>query len=311
MRLLNIDLHISVVADVTDILKDEGVEITNWSISGHNWVFNKPTADVKVVNQYTWKNITPSMIEEFAETYRDAFSEYDGFLVTHTPVFALLYESFKKPIIVVNSCRYEQPFSWSGDIDGWNWLNDKLKTMKNVHFVSNNRADQEYLKMGAGVDSTYIPSLCLYTGAKWTGTRDGVIQHGTYPGRYTWQDLYSFKGIVHVPYEISTMSIFEQYSANVPLFFPTKRFLKQMGTLKSVYGTLHPNLAPCADIDWWIERADYYHLPHITYFDSEADLREKLANTDFEAVSRAMAAYNETRERDVREKWHLITNTLN
>jgi hypothetical protein len=65
-----------------------------------------------------------------------------------------------------------------------------------------------------------------------------------------------------------------------------------------------------ADIDWWIERADYYHLPHITYFDSEEDLREKLANIDFEVVSRAMAEYNETREREAREKWSILKKLL-
>ncbi|MCJ7767674.1 hypothetical protein MUP79_04735, partial [Candidatus Bathyarchaeota archaeon] len=44
------------------------------------------------------------------------------------------------------------------------------------------------------------------------------------PGR-SWIDD---KGIIHMPYECSTMSIFEQYSANVPLFFPSKSFLKEL-----------------------------------------------------------------------------------
>ena len=129
LRLFNIDLHISVVADVIDILKDD-VEITNWSISGHNWVLGKPTADVKVVNQYTWKNIDEKMIDQFFAHYKDELSQYDGFLVTHTPVLALIYEKFNKPIIVVNSCRYEQPFSWKGgDMKGWDWFNSKLKNI--------------------------------------------------------------------------------------------------------------------------------------------------------------------------------------
>ena len=29
--------------------------------------------------------------------------------------------------------------------------------------ISNNRADQEYLRLGAGIDSIRLPSLCLYT----------------------------------------------------------------------------------------------------------------------------------------------------
>ena len=32
----------------------------------------------------------------------------------------------------------------------------------------------------------------------------------------------------HFPYNVSTMSIFEQYYANVPLLFPSKRMTQQM-----------------------------------------------------------------------------------
>lgn len=310
IRLFNIDLHISVIADVTHVLKDiygDAIDITNWSISGHDWVFGKPTADIKVFNQHTWKNIDEKMIQEFVEYYRDELTQYDGFIVTHTPVLALLYETFNKPIIVVNSCRYEQPYSWKRDIDGWEWLNSKFRNMKNVHFISNNKADQEYLKLGTGIESKHIPSLCLYTGHKYTGAfSEKVIQHGTYPVRYTWQWLYNNKAIVHVPYEISTMSIFEQYSANVPLFFPTKRFLREMQTLKSVYGPLHPNLRVCADMNWWIERADYYDLPHIIYFDNEEELNEKIKTLDFQQISKNMETHNNFRKERVYQQWREV-----
>ena len=45
---------------------------------------------------------------------------------------------------------------------------------------------------------------------------------------YKWEDLYKCKAMLHLPYEISTMSIFEQYSANIPLIFPSKVFLKKL-----------------------------------------------------------------------------------
>ena len=35
--------------------------------------------------------------------------------------------------------------------------------------------------------------------------------------RYSWAELYAFGGVVYLPYEVSTMTLFELYTANVPL----------------------------------------------------------------------------------------------
>jgi len=46
---------------------------------------------------------------------RAELMDYDGFIVTHSPVFVRFFEHFKKPVILVNSCRYDQPFCWNAD----------------------------------------------------------------------------------------------------------------------------------------------------------------------------------------------------
>lgn len=245
IKLFNLDLHISVIADVKNILKtifQENISITNWSISGHNWVLNQETAIVEVINQKTWQNIDKEIIEKIYQHYKDYLSTFDGFIVTHTPVFSLLYEKFNKPIFVVNSCRYENPFCFNFNIDMRNYFNKKLYEMKekgHLTIISNNLADQEYLKLGANVDSFYLPSLCLYTNSSYSPKIKGfvifdnnfiipkmsrTIYKQQLGHNYKWETLYSFLAIIHIPYEISTMSIFEQYSANVPLFFPLKIF---------------------------------------------------------------------------------------
>jgi len=317
IRLLNIDLHISVITDVVYILKDiygDNVEIKNHSISGHNWVFNRPDADVKIVNSTTWKYINEEMINEFSRYYTPLLEKYDGFIVTHTPIFALLYEKFNKPVIVVNSCRYEQPYSWKNDLANWKWLNNKLKNMKNLHIISNNKADQEYLKLGTGLNSTHIPSLCLYTNEKYTGTKDEIVKHGTLETGYKWSELYNYKGIFHIPYEISTMSIFEQYSANVPLLFPSKKHLKELGSIKSLYGTeLPPELSVCKNTEWWIDRADYYdeeNMKYITYFDNPIDLKYKACNLDYTKISQLMNEHNKTRKEKVYIQWKTFFDSI-
>merc|ERR1719163_2639090 len=45
-------------------------------------------------------------------------------------------------------------------------LNKSLKTLNDRGLlipISNNKADQEYLRLGTGVESFHLPSLCLYT----------------------------------------------------------------------------------------------------------------------------------------------------
>ena len=44
----------------------------------------------------------------------------------------------------------------------------------------------------------------------------------------SWDEIYQRQGMIHFPYEMSSMSIFEQYSAGVPLLFPTKRLLSEL-----------------------------------------------------------------------------------
>ena len=250
LKFFNLDLHISVIADVKHIFENHfDHEVENWSISGHSWVFGKEPAQVDIVNQDTWTSLNQEMCDQFYERYKDYLNQFDGFIVTHNAAFALLYEKFDKPIIFVNSTRYESPFTLNPVM--WARLNrfliDGVKRNK-IFIVSNNKGDQGYLKYYTGLDSVHIPSLCLYTGAKYTGQRKGFIFHSLpgsgqlermkweclepdlivnhqLPHGYRWQELYDFQGVIHMPYNVSTMSLFEQYSANVPLFFPHRNLL--------------------------------------------------------------------------------------
>ena len=312
-RFLNIDFHISVIADVINIIGDK-IDIVNLSMSGHNWVLGKENANLKIINDKTWKGISQEMIDAFVKEYDDLLKSFDGFIVTHTPVLALLYEKYNKPVIIVNSCRYEQPFCWNHNSHGFEWLNSKLNGMKhNLFIVSNNKADQEHLKKHTGLDSIHIPSLCLYTNEKYTGSTGVINRQDQLRRGYTWQGLYSSKAILHVPYEISTMSIFEQYSANVPMLFPSKQFLKKLvhdgsHRVNSIYGPYENQ-----NIEWWIDRADFYdekNMPYIIYFNSEDDLNEKIKTVDFQQVSKLMGSFNEIRERSIKEKWERLLQSI-
>jgi hypothetical protein len=314
LRLFNLDLHVSVIADFESILKQlygNRVELTQWSISGHTWVFGKQPTNVHVITQDTWTDLNEEMIENFHEIYGDFLETFDAFIVTHTPVFCRLYERYNKPVILINTCRYEQPYCWTGDIHQWLELHEclhRLQEAGHLFAVSNNKADQAYLRLGAEVDSVHIPSLCDYTGVKWSpcGAEpllytneqavppiESLVRRADLPKPFQWSDLMMRKAIVHVPYEISTMSIAEQLAAGVPLFFPTKQFLYELWRLDKIdfqgpyarevpipVGLQEPLDSPDAHM-WWLDRADYYDeesMKVLNYFSSWEDLNQKLAN---------------------------------
>jgi hypothetical protein len=136
-------------------------------------------------------------------------------------------------------------------------LNASLKRLSDNNLlvaISNNKADQEYLRLGAGVESLHVPSLCLYTGVtvdpllandhpalvyKTTYATSTLIdQHLTknqldtlqsyYKSAPSWCQLFHHKALIHFPYEVSTMSLAEQYSAGVTLMLPSRKFLQQL-----------------------------------------------------------------------------------
>jgi hypothetical protein len=106
------------------------------------------------------------------------------------------------------------------------------------------------------------------------------------PEKYDYENLSSYQGIIHIPYQVSTMSIFEQYRMNVPLFFPSKSLLISwdiehwlLRERTQPWSTRSPRALPPhesqkhlpdpndeyneAAMDYWLQFADYYTMPYI------------------------------------------------
>ena len=150
-KLFSLDLHISVIKDIKEHLNKiygSSVKLTYWCISGHCHIMNEKRQTPKYINNSEWTSINKKTIENFVNTYKEFLSDFDGFIVTHTPVFALLYESFNKPIYVLNSCRFDNPFGSNKNIEMKKYLISKLQDMYKkgiLRIVSNNKGDQGYL----------------------------------------------------------------------------------------------------------------------------------------------------------------------
>lgn len=322
MKFFNIDLHISVIEDIKHIFKKFGHEVTSWNLSGHNWVFGREPATIDIIDQRTWKYIDQNMCDKFYERYKDELSLYDGFIACYPPVFALLYERFNKPIFTIAATRYEYPYS--NNASKLAWLDNKLRYMIDIGQIvpiANNKYDKFYCEYFLDREFTHIPSLCNYTSAKYEGIKDPIVSgrssingfnHITSLGKFTWADLYSHKAIIHIPYNVSIMSIFEQYAANVPLFFPTIDFGKRLqGYLSELF--FMPNVRFTTELTNYnlIRLADFYDkewMPHVIYYDSIESLTSQINNLQFDNISSNIEKSNVKRGHKISKLWENMIN---
>ena len=305
MKVFCMDLHISVIEDFKSLGLD--VEVTDWCMSGHAYVMKRPKDKPKHINADTWKQLTSQQIEAFQKEYDTFLSTFDCFVVAYASAFAMIFEKYRKPIIMINACRYDLPFCWTRDMDGLARYKECLRRLNTdglLFAVSNNLGDQWYTQCFSGIQTRHIPSLCLYTGIRYTPKRPTFLcYHGNVPnhplvtpkkdiGVFDWSLLGQFKGIIHFPYEISTMSMFEHFSGGLPMFFPSKDYLKanpNLQTLAAYWSPLPSDMKEVENLADWIDRADFYNAfksPNVRYFDSIPHLFSLLETFQYVPESR-------------------------
>ena len=292
MKFFNIDCHISVVADIKNIFEDLGHNVDHWSLSGHKWVFGLPPCPSSVITEDNWKSLDEAMVDRFYKEHASELDQYDAFICGYPPCFLKLFERFNTPIIVVAATRYDFPFCY--DPDRLNWLEDSLNNNKNLILVANNHFDKNYCEHFLSSKWEHIPSLCAYTGAAWSNSNvESVVFskfsidianciHQSLLKSYRWEDLYGYKSILHFPYNVSTMSIFEQSYAGVPLLFPSLDFAMQLLQAgfpifsEIVFPNQHlERQAPIFLTREWLELSDFYcGVIDVNYFDDSMSISE-------------------------------------
>ena len=320
-------VHVSVIADVKTAYPD--IEIVDWCMSGGAWIMKRTTDVPKIINHKTWKQITPEMITAFQAEYDGFLRQFDMFIVAHPSVFAMVFEKYNKPILMINTTRYDLPFCNSRDLTNLELYRAclrRLSTQGRLHIVSNNRADQYYLLKGCGLDSRVLPSLGLYTNVRYAPTKSQfMLYHGTMPDHplvvkrpqnHEWSDIVSYKGIISIPYEVSLMSLFEYYTAGMPMFLPSREFWKAYARHDNLYSLfwywdtrLPDDLAEFKDLSLWIDKSDLYSTlqsPNTHYFHSYEHLSELL--TTFEYIDDR--AFRQSHIETVKQEWRRIFQTI-
>lgn len=316
----NLDLHISVIQDLLELFSKNRFRIIRWSISSHNFVFRKIfrfSDPVSIVNSNTWRHMDAAMIRSFSQKHKKFLRFFDFFLVTHTPSFVNLYRDFDKPILCVNSTRYEAPYTLN--FAEWKSLNRDLLGLQNegkLTIWSNNRVDKDYLFRIAGVESQLVPSLCSYVNCRWnpsskekllvymakSETENAYLKSSigsewlslreALGEKYVYRDLAKVNAIFFLPYQLSTMSLFELATMGVPVIVPSPRLVKKLINeelpilteilyaptfdVQTVLANFLDDSSWISDLDWWLERADFYDrelMPNVIEINDLADLQ--------------------------------------
>lgn len=247
----NLDMHVSVIADVRTQLERRRLSLVDWTLSAHSWLAGRERDPVALVNERTVTSFGPRMTRRFRRVYGTYLRSFRGFVAAYPPGFSLLYAGLGKPTIAIAATRYEWPCTFYRP--HWDWLDDGLRGGVAdgwLTLVANNKADADYLHAYTGLDAVHIPSACTYPGLKWTGRQAaavictngerlaadaiGALRHEAIPlrsglgARYSQEDLYDHGPLVFIPYNVSIMALFEHYTACAPVYVPDRAFLTKL-----------------------------------------------------------------------------------
>lgn len=140
--------------------------------------------------------------------------------------------------------------------------------------------------------------------------------------------LDNYKAVIHIPYNVSTMSIFQQTRANIPVWIPTQRLLAELWQDAAEPNELSWTIfAPGSEqgagpldqvrnptiVQKWVSQADFYYkqtMSCVCLFDSIEELCEKVFTTDYEALIQASEQQQQTQRQEVYAVWEQILARL-
>jgi hypothetical protein len=338
------DMHISIVSDLAEIFRRLGHTVDVDSLSNHAWVLGKQKAKVRGLRAplesklggllRDVRDIDQRMCDRFYKENKAHLDQYDAFIVSYPPAFSLLFERFNKPIIVVSCTRFDFPCMNPERLDwlirGLNRLWDKKLLVP----IANNLLDQALLQENTNMDWKFIPSLTNYmtntyapsksTFALWFRGDASLSQKlrsvedvdpvFDITVKYDRATIRNFRGVVHIPYQVSIMSAFEHYAQGIPMFFPAQQLIHEW--MESGFNVLSEALFPGSQLKLpthYYEYSDFYdqdNFAYIQYFSNLDELRERMQTTNFSQVSHQMLAHHKVRtDRAVRE-WSQLLQEL-
>ena len=265
------------------------------------------------------------------------------------------------------TCRYDSGRQIKQQWIEWHYRFYRIARNPTNLIAANNLYDVHFTRYYIGVEPILLPSYCGYANQSYSPTRPGFLlslRRGLGFQRfflrefnaarqkrnssvllrpirdvysdYRWSDLAAHWGIVQLPVQPSTMSIFEQYRMNIPLFFPSKRLMldwemkghSMMDEVQSPHSDVgqfrmpahrswrhvpDPTVRDRVSANYWNQFCDWYHLPHVIHFDNVTHLVDILNTVTpgrLRQVSDAMRDYNRRFKVELLTKWKQLLRRM-
>jgi len=285
------------------------------------------------------------MIDEIKE-------RYDIVVTSHCMRYALHFLETGLPLIHINSTRFgneitTDPLQFK-DLCARIGSAVKLGQLQVIH---NNLGDKWYFEQYFEFSAPVIPSLCTsplrfrikdetapyliwdtrfhITDKKGSKTlielseRLGSRAQSTSElcckkGSYLDDDLLNgFRAVIHIPYNISTMSCFEQAAGNVPIWIPSPKFLEKILEEYSelswyCFGGDRETAEPAdqfwnpATIHEFVSRSDFTQFKNVLFFDSIEDIVERIDTVNYDALIKESFLYQTQKRLKVLNSYSLV-----
>lgn len=357
------DYHVTPIMDIKSLLSSIGVKIFDNSLSYYCGKVGTCAKNLKVINSDNGMQLGPEVINQFYQVYKDdpMMKSVTTFVCTLPVSMCEAFIPFNKSMLIISTIRYEQARS---EPDKWNALNRLLFNVSKHRtsvLAANNLYDAKYIEYFTGLKPILLPNYCAYLTDSYNPTRKQFLVspiHSTelydiffaefdsiilkrqlnlvmfplremYP-QYLYSDLVSHRGIVHIPYQVSMISLTEQYRMNIPLFVPSldlltkwhikyqvvrqrtwNGFMMRPSSKSGISGLFSKVPDPNDDLDedairFWLNFSDFYQWPHVITFSSMDDLVNKMVTVDLYEISRRMKQYNEKIRLSIKSTWSKV-----
>ncbi len=338
-KVLHLSFHRGCINDFKEVGKELNLDLTSWYIHDDLLDFDGVTKNSAVYN------LGHDRAQRVWDRHKDYFNSFDVVVTSDTTPLSRIFlqNNFQKPLIIWICNRFDYYDAASLDCQfpdqEYRKLLDRVWAQPNRFVVGYTPYEHVYAR-NKGVDTGefIIKPIGILPSNNWDEAQsniaksinksetlfvsprfesqqqiDFILNNCSNVGiktcctRYNGpDDLVNFKGVISIPYAWSNLALFENLQRGILHFIPTERFLRQLIVQHAPIRFLTKRLMTDSSVstlnEWYC--AEYRDL--FVYFDSWQDLADKVAMTDYVAMSQKIKQRGQQHRETMLQRWQDI-----